>query len=59
MYINRKQLAVVLECHRNTATKRYPQYLEKVGKEPWQQLTLDDVGRVEHRRTKDLRDMLF
>lgn len=59
MYINRKQLAVVLECHRNTASKRYSQYLEKAGKESWQQLTLDDVGMIERRRTKDLKDMLF
>ena len=59
MYINRKQLAIVLECHRNTASKRYPVYLERSGKEPWQQLTLDDVSRIEKRRVKELKDMLF
>lgn len=58
-YINRKQLAVILECHRHTASKMYSQYLEEVDKKPFQRLTIDDVSRIEKRRAKDIKDMLF
>lgn len=58
-YINRKQLGLILECSDKTARKRYRKYLEKAGKESWQQLTLEDVSIIEKRRINEIRSLLF
>ena len=58
-YINKKQLGYILELHRHTAAKRYNQYLQVVGKQPFQRLTIEDVSMIEKRRAKDIKDMLF
>jgi len=59
MYLNRRQLAIVLECSERTALRKYPTYLQKVGKENWQKLTIEDISYVEKRRIKDIKDMLY